>query len=339
MIDLEQFNDSIKKNNFKNCYIFCGFDEQLIKENIKKIRDKVIGNSMQELNLVQFDGKTVQGSDLINACETLPFMCDKKIVVVYRSVFLMDNEDRERKNVFEEIKKYIENIPPHCILIMYYVFESKREKPSKTVLKLDKKACIVKADSLKGEQLEARVKNLLEAWGKQIGRSELKLFCSGIENDMGIAENEIDKLYWFTYGREISKDDISLMFSQKSDDDIFDLVNYLSQKKVDKAIDILNDLIFKGEKITGILFMVERQFKLLLNIKIGLEKNKSKNELASNLKLNPYVCEKMINQSKKFTIKQLENTLGYCIDTEEKLKSSSVDGKTEMEMLILNAMI
>lgn len=338
MIDLEQLDDSIKKSDFKNCYIFCGLDEQLIKINIAKIIDNVIGNSLRELNIVEFDGKTVQGNDLINACETLPFMSNKKVVLVYRAIFLADNEDRERKAVFEEVSKYLTGIPEHCILIMYYVFESKREKPSKAVLKLDKRACIVKADKLRGDKLESKVKSIFEERGKQIGRSELKLFCSGIENDMGIAQNEVDKLYWFTYGRDITREDVLLMFSQKSDDDIFDLVDYLAQKKIEKVIDILNDLVFKGEKIPGILFMIERQFKLLLSIKLGIEENRSKNELVSQLKLNPYVCEKMITQSKKFTVKQLENTLKLCIDSEERLKSSTTDGKTEMEMLIINVM-
>lgn len=338
MIDLEQLDEGIRKNDFKNCYIFCGLDEQLIKINIAKIIDKVMGKSLRELNIVEFDGKTVQGYDLINACETLPFMAKKKIVLVYRAIFLADNEDRERKNVLEEVNKYLSSIPEHCILIMYYVFESKREKPSKIILKLDKRVCTVKADKLRADKLEAKVKEIFEERGKQIGKSELKLFCSGIENDMGIAQNEIDKLYWFTYGREITKEDVFLMFSQKSDEDIFDLVDYLAQKKVDRAVDILDELVFKGEKIPGILFMIERQFKLLLNIKLGVEQNRSKNELVSQLKLNPYVCDKMITQSKKFTVKQLENTLKLCIDTEERLKSSSTDGKIEMEMLIINTM-
>lgn len=336
MIDLAKLDENINKGEIKNCYIFCGSDEQLIKESINKLVDKVLGNSLKELNFVQFDGKTVQSDELINSCETLPFMNDRKVVLVYRALFLGDIEDRERKAVFENIRKYIDGIPDSCILIMYYVFESKREKPSMTLVRLDKKVCVIKADKLKGDQLAARVKNLLESKEKQIGKSELQLFCSAIENDMGIVESEVDKLYWYTYGREITKEDVLLMFSKKSDEDIFDMVDCLSQKKADKAIDILNELVFKGEKITGILFMVERQFKLLINIKIGLEENSSKNELVSKLKLNPYICEKMITQSRRFTVKQLEAALKFCIEAEEKLKSSSTDSKTEMELLIIN---
>jgi DNA polymerase-3 subunit delta len=153
---------------------------------------------------------------------------------------------------------------------------------------------------------------------------------------MNIIQNEVEKLCSYAYNRDITKEDILLMLPQKSDNDIFNLVDTLSQKKVEKALDILNELIFKGEKVPYILYMVERQFNILLQIKFGLEEGKNKDVLAKELKLNPYICEKMIAQSRKFTMKGLKKAIHYCLSTEEALKSSSVNGKTEMELLILN---
>ena len=59
---------------------------------------------------------------------------------------------------------------------------------------------------------------------------------------------------------------------------------------------ILNELIFRGEKSTVVLSMIERQFKLIFLIKLGLEDGKSKESLSSELRLHPYICEKMIMQ-------------------------------------------
>ncbi len=87
-----------------------------------------------------------------------------------------------------------------------------------------------------------------------------------------------------------------------------------------------------------ILSMIERQFKLILLIKLGLENGKSKDTLSSELKLHPYICEKMITQSRKFTIKGLEKALMSCLNTEKTLKSSSFDDKTEMELLIISTL-
>ena len=138
------------------------------------------------------------------------------------------------------------------------------KKPSNKIKKLDKKACVIKVDKLRGDSLAKMCKSLFENAGTKIGKSELVLFCSQVDNNMNIILNEVDKLVSFTDGRDITKDDILRMMPQKSENDIFNLVDYLSQKNIKRALDILNELIYKGEKIPLILFMIGRQFNLFI---------------------------------------------------------------------------
>lgn len=336
MIEYVELEDKIKSGRFDNCYVFCGADEALMKENIRLIYEKALQGSFADLNYVQFDGAAADFEAVINTCETIPFMSDRKVVVVYRAAFLGEGEEKDSAKKYALVSKYIENPASHCIFILYHVFENDREKPSSKVKKLEKKACVVKFDKLKGMNLEKKVRSLFDVKGKNIGKIELKLFCDNLENNMHIIQNEVEKLCTYAYDREITKEDILLMLPQKSDNDIFNLVDTISQKKVEKALDILNELVFKGEKVPYILYMVERQFNIILQLKYGLEEGKDKDSLARELKLNPYICEKMIAQSRKFTMKGLKKAIDSCLSTEEALKSSSINGKTEMELLILN---
>jgi DNA polymerase-3 subunit delta len=116
---------------------------------------------------------------------------------------------------------------------------------------------------------------------------------------------------------------------------VFNLVDYISEKKPQKSIDILNELVFKGESITTILRMIQRQFKLIFDVKLGVERGKGKEELAKELRLHPYICEKMMMQSKRFTIEQLKNSIELCLNSEKLLKSTTVNSKMEMELLII----
>jgi DNA polymerase III subunit delta len=336
VIDCEVLEGNVKLGKIENCYIFCGLDEMLIKDSIKLIVDKVVAVDFLELNYVKFDGSKSEVNEIINACETLPFLSDKKLVLLYRAIFLSEKEDRESKRKFQDICKYIENLPAHCILIMYYVFEDEREKPSEQVKKLDKKFCVVKADKLKGDKFYRKVKEVFDSRGKEIGKVELKYFCDSVDNNMEIVVREVDKLINYCEDKSITKEEITRLLPPKSDDDIFDLVDYLSQKRPEKAIDILNGLLYSGENITGILFMIQRQFKLLLGVKFGVENGKNKDIIAKELKLHPYICEKLIAQSKKFTIRQVKKCLELCLSTEKVLKSSQTEKKTEMELLIIN---
>lgn len=335
-MEFAELESNIKNNKLQNSYVFYGMEEQLIKENIKLIADKVLDVNFKDLNYVQFDGMTADMMEVINTCETMPFMSERKVVVVYRATFLREGEDREDNKKFEIINKYLDNVSPNCILILYYAFEDEREKASNKMKKLEKKACVVRFDKLKGAFLEKKVKALFDERGKDIGKLELKVFCDSLDNNLNVIINEVEKLCSYTYGREITKEDIKIMAPVKTDNDIFDLVDALAQKRPERALDLLNELVFKGEKIPMILFMVERQFKLLLNIKRGLQAGKNKDILVKELKLNPWICEKMIGQSKKFALNQLKDALELCLNSEQVLKSSSANDKTEMELLIIN---
>lgn len=335
-MDLDNFEQLLKKKDLKGCYILYGADENLIKDAVNKAANTVVDETFRELNLVKFDGMKVQFEEVMNACETLPFMSEKKVVIVFRADFLGSKDDRESKKKVEDFRQYLSTLPPYTILLMYYVFGDDREKASSNIKKLEKLASLVQVDKLKGSKLYKKVGDIFEERQRNINKVLLQFFCDHIDNNMEIINNEINKLLDYTEGREITKEDILDLLPQTNNDDIFDLVDFVSQRKPEKAINILNELIFKGESVTGVLFMIERQFKLLYSIKLAMEEGKNKDILVKELKLHPYVCEKLINQSRKFSLNQIRACMKMCLDTEKSLKSSQSDKKIEMEMLLIN---
>ncbi|WP_234121446.1 DNA polymerase III subunit delta [Clostridium hydrogenum] len=342
MVSYIDFSNDIKNSKFKNAYIMYGFNEQLIKEYIEKMVKKLVNKDFESLNYETFDGNTVDFSTIFNACETLPFMGGKRIVVVYRANFLGDNSKNANKNgddIIKELENYISKIPEHCILIMYYVFENQRERVSNKIRKFEKKACVVEFSKLKGMQLQKKVKEVFDNKGKNIGKTELSFFCSKVDENFDIINNEVEKLCCYVGDREINKEDIDLLMHPKESNDIFNLVDFISQSKPEKAIEVLNEIMFKGEKASNILYMVERQFKLMLNLRIGMEKGKSKETLSKELRLNIYICEKMMAQCKSFNVNKIIKAIDLCLATEKELKSLSGEAKFKMELLIINIAI
>ncbi len=60
---------------------------------------------------------------MFNACETLPFMSEKKVVLIYRSDFLDDNKgDNKTKKLYKDIDNYIKkySIPLYFYYVLYY---------------------------------------------------------------------------------------------------------------------------------------------------------------------------------------------------------------------------
>ena len=87
---------------------------------------------------------------------------------------------------------------------------------------------------------------------------------------------------------------------------------------------MLDDLLFKADQHILIITTIENHFKRLYEIKIYMSKGKS---------------EKLMNQANKFSLKQLGQFIRICVDTENKLKSSTGDKSTEMELMLFKTFL
>lgn len=341
MINLDVLEQEIKKGNFKNSYILCGLDEELIKEAIKDISNKFIDPSLADLNYIKMDGMSATFDTIMNACETLPFMSEKKIVLVYRANFLREKCDSTGTKVYNEMKSYLKDMPEHTILIMYYLFSDKREsaKKNKKLQALDKVTTIVTVDKLRRDRFQKKVEEVFKKNGKSIGKLELVYFCEKVQNNFDIIKREVDKLVCYTGTRNITKEDIDKLLPSKSEEDIFDLVDLISQRKIEKAIDIMDELLFKADQHMLIITSVETQFKRLYGIKISMAQGKRVDDFVKELKVPAFVCEKLMNLSKKFSVKQLEGLMKLCVETEGRLKKTGIDKTMELEMLLFGTLM
>ena len=336
MITIDVLESEIKKNSIANGYVFCGLDEELIKSSIDPIIKKVLDKDFLDLNFIKIDGLTSTFDEIENACETLPFFGDKKVVLVYRANFLKDKPDKEGAKTYTEILKYIKDLPQHTILIMYYLFNDKRDTPKKNkkLSTLDKYVKVVHCDKLKKDKYYKKIEDIFKENGRTIGKVQLKYFADKVQNNFDIIKREIDKLDCYALGRELTKEDIDKLIPNKSEDDIFDLVEYISLRKVEKAIDLLDELLFKADQHMLIISSIGNHFKRLYEIKVYLGRGKRLDFFMSKYRLPQFVCEKLMNQASKFSIKQLSELIKVCVNTETKLKSSTTDKQMEMELML-----
>ena len=336
MIDFDVLEGEVKKGKIENSYIFCGLDEELIKEGRNLIVNTTIDTSLLDLNYIRLDGLTTTFDEIMNACETMPFMGDKKVVVVYRAGFLKEKTDATGTKLYNDILKYLKDLPTYTVLIMYYLFNDKRENPKKNkkLSSLDKYMKVVHCDKLKKDKYYKKIEDMFKDKGRAIGKIQVKYFADKVANNFDIIKREIEKLDAYAWGREITKEDIDKLLNSKSEDDIFDLVEYISQRKVEKALDLLDELLFKADQHMLIITSIQNHFKRLYEFKVYLSKGKRVDFFMSKYRLPQFVCEKIMNQCQKFNLKQLNELIKICVDAENKLKSSASDKQTEMELML-----
>src|SRR5471030_747200 len=163
-------------------------------------------------------------------------------------------------------------------------------------------------------------------------------FCDKVQNNFNIVKTEADKLISYCGDREIKKEDINLLSLNSSEDDIFDLIELIAQRKIDKAIDIMKGILYKSDQHMLIISAIQKHFLRLYEIKLKMNKGKRVEDFISEYRLPQFVCEKLMAQTNRFTERQLMELIKLCVKTETKLKSTGLDKTMEMEFLLINTL-
>ena len=144
----------------------------------------------------------------------------------------------------------------------------------------------------------------------------------------------MDKLVSYTYGRdEITIEDIDAICCIQLTGRIFQMIDYAAMGKLKEALGLYNDLLELRESPMSILYLVTRQFNILLQTKAvsGLPKN----EIASKIQIPPFTVGKYITQAGRFKSTQLKELLDECAETEYKYKRGLLDAQIGVEILLL----
>ena len=345
-MNYKDFIKVLKSKELKSVYLFYGEEEYLIDHSLKLVKDIFIDKAFEPLNYIELEGKDLEFDTIMNACETLPFMSEKKIVVIKDlPLFKSKKEEGEAKTKASKdpLINYIETLEDYIILV--FVEKTKSIRKSNALYKrIDKFGDIVEFTKLKGSDLDKWIADSFKKHNKTINKSNINYFIEyssyfdkNRERTLYDLENEIVKIanYSPDYG-EITKNEIELLMTKPLEMNVFNLLNKISQKNGEEALKLFNEMYISGEPILFILHMIVRQLRNMLKYKVLKEKGYSSGDNFKKMGLSQYEYKKISNQSNNFTIIQLEKALEYSLDADRKIKSSSIENRLIMEMLIAN---
>ena len=119
---------------------------------------------------------------------------------------------------------------------------------------------------------------------------------------------------------EIEISDIEAICTTQITNKIFDMVEAVAMKNQKKALDYYYDLLALKEPPMRILYLLTRQFKLLLEVKDLVGKRYDKSSIAKTVGLQK---------------KELRNILEEAVDTEEMVKTGRLNDVMSVELFIV----
>jgi DNA polymerase-3 subunit delta len=306
--------------------------------------------STADLNFTRLDGKTTSDNELRNATGVIPFLADRRIVILTHPFARMpDGHKKTERAIYQqEFTKMLDGLPETTALVLV-VEDQMRYKGWETLKedhwlmqwahKAEGKAMVKPFALPTGIEMQRWVMKTATALGGEFSLQAAAQLVELIGSDTRLAALEIDKvLSYVNRARPVSRADVEALTTRVDQPDIFALVDALGARDGREASTRLH-ILLEEQDCMSIFGMVVRQFRLLLLVREVLDAGGGQPQVEEALRGEPFRvtgwnAKKLIPQAKQFSMGGLEQIYRRLLALDETFKSSQMDASVAMDLFI-----
>lgn len=300
-----------------------GQDSYRINQKLQEIVNGYKAKNPSGLNLIKLDFLENKLEDFFEAVKSDSLIPEKKLII------LKNVSKAEPEPFLEFLKSRNFNERDDVILVVLEVRPPVGGRTSETKLfdYLAKKPNQVqKFELLKEYEIKNWVRKSLNAASVEIASDALDFFITSCGRDLWRLDNEVKKIIDFRVKGVISKSQVEDLVISSVEHNIFELTDALAKKNKKRALLALFKALDDGEKPTELLGLMAWQVRNLLRFKTSAK--------LSELKLHPFVLEKTKEAAKFFSVDELNAILSKIINLDLAFKTSDIDAKSALSLLI-----
>lgn len=320
---MKVLREHIKNETFRPFYLLCGSEAYLKKLYKAKLKEAIVGSN-DTMNFSYFEGKQLDTKQVGEIARTLPFFAERRLILIENSGMF-----KSASTLADELT----DLPDSTFVVFVEEEIDKRNKLYKLV---HEKGYISEMNGLDDKSLKLFIAQKLNEDKKKIKETTIEYLLDKVGSDMENILTELEKLICFCFEREvITEEDIDEVCATQLTGKIFAMVDAIATKQQDKAMSLYYDLLALREKPMTILYLITRQFNILLQVKSLSSASIPSGNIASKLSIPPFAVAKSLTQSKNFTIAQLKRAIEYSAEVEECVKTGRLVEQVGVEMFLV----
>jgi DNA polymerase-3 subunit delta len=224
-------------------------------------------------------------------------------------------------------------IPEACVVITADKVDRKR-KLFKTLTGLK---TAVACEAPKENELASWLRKRAGETGYSLSPDAARFLVNRVGARPGILAKELEKTLLYAGKNEsVSEKDVSEVVGESKLENVFALTDALKTKNPEKALRLLNNQIDHGEEPIKILGTIAWQLRMIWQVKHYQQKNLPSGQIAKAMGANPYIVEKALQHTRRFSTQQLRSGYLELVNADRSLKSTTKDPMAVMQTLILN---
>jgi len=290
-------------------YVIAGKDKTLLSAECEKLIEKLLPPAERMTALFTPDPKHVLVNEVLDELRTLPFLAQKKVVVISDSdKFISDNR--------QLLENYFDNPCPTAALIL-----TVESWPSNTKLakKLPECGKLIAVTEPKGRQLNKRlIQYASDAHNKQLTWDASELIIELAGDQLGRLYTEIDKLAIFSQTqKEITIEHIESL---------------IGRNRLFNAFEVIDSCLAAEYTVVGAFaYHIRKMFRAKAMLNKGLRTD----EIAKRVRVWS-IKQAFFEQLKKLTLQQIGSLLERLALIDYKIKTGRTKANIAIEQLVLS---
>ncbi|MDD5644565.1 MAG: DNA polymerase III subunit delta [bacterium] len=286
-----------KKDKMLPVYLIYGKDISRVESALDRIKKYFAENFGGDINV--YSARDTPAGTVIDDASTVTLFGAKKLVIA-RSCDDYGVDD------CRQIVSYINDPFQHNCAV--FVFES-LSKQMHSSLKNINKSCVKYYPEPKSWDLPEWIKEASAGEGKKINSQAAELLAEIIGDNSLIMKREIEKLATYSYDKDVIGEADVYEIASGGEGRLWDLVNNIIGRNMNKAIAIFRKMDFKSADAVGLIMAVHKKVLELILSKSAARGEISADDMALMLKINikkdAWKIKKMFEEAEKHSLSGL----------------------------------
>ena len=316
--------ENIKSKKIDALYLFSQ-EELFLKRQVEElIKDAVVGKTSADFNYNVFYAEDASVDEVLDTIRTNPFLGEKRLVILKNVEKYSPHE--------KKLIAFLKNPAPKTVFIM----ETLKKSTDKFIKKIAPYATEVVLSQLKGPALNKWISEYAKSKGKRISYEGIALLLEKVGNELDVIINALNNL--LLYAGEsmiVSEMDIESLVKKTRQDTRFTFLNALMSKQTGKALEMASELSRNGKHATDLIGLINWQMKRIESVKQLIGSGYSKDRMARELKMTPYVFNIIHKQAARFTAQEIKRDLELLLSSDVAIKQGLKSPGLTLETLIV----
>jgi len=315
-------------------YILFGVDDFSLRGRLEELKRGWGDEESLAINTTFFEARQLTLPQLINACDTVPFLGENRLVIVEGLLSRFEQKGGHYADLGEwkALGDYASKLPPTTQLIL---IDHKIARDNPLLRGLAPVSKVQEFPLLKGNKLQQWIHTQVAKCGGSISPRAVKLLTELAGENLWTLANEIEKLYLYAKGRRIEEEDVRQVTSYAREASVFAMVDAIVERRIPTAMQLLHQLLAEGIAPPYLLFMLTRQLRLMVQARGLSGQRLSVIEKQEQLGLSPnYPIDRLLRQSASYPMPRLIELYHKLLETDMAIKTGKWKDELALDLLV-----